>query len=217
MKTSFVGYTLLFFCFWFVISCSNISREVEKPQIEKAPFFGICSASEGPWGISDGIKVIRGDLEEFFCFEIESPPSMIRNKAEIHFFHRLDSLGETIYLHQVTHSIDSLYPFYALNSLNVFKVKEKWGAYFQTTLLGFPYGFEPTDYVMWVYYNEKVYVFKATLPTYPHSDWKETFSNSPDLNLKKDCIVAYKLISQKWIEIIEENEKHFNQELRKDL
>ena len=148
---------------WFILAILlmtlGCAKEVEKEivVIKKVMIGDDFSATEGPWGISDGIKIISEDKTEYFLFDIESPPGSIRNKAEIHFIHRLDLLDSTIYEKELTYSIDSLYPFYTLNSLDVFNINNQYGAYFYTSLLGYPYGIDPYELIMWVYYNEKLY------------------------------------------------------------
>jgi len=216
MKNFFIP-LFLFLSIFLAFTCTSEPQQNEKPNIEKAPFEDICSAMEGPWGISDGIKVTRGNIEEYFCFEIESPPAIIRNKADIRFYYRLDSLNKTNFSNQVTYSVDSLYPFYALNSLNVFEVNGKFGAYFQTALLGYPYGFDPYVQVMWVYYSHKLFKFTATIPNFPHNDWNESFSSIPDLKLKKECNEAYKLVVQIWEESIEKEKQNFKKQQMNDL
>jgi len=208
MKNNFVysGFTILVF---FALSCAQESIPEERLVTEKAPFDDICSAMEGPWGISDGIKVVREGITEFFCFEIEGPPTIIRNKADINFFYRMDSLGITIHHNQLTYTIDSLYPFYALNSLSVFKANDKSGAYFYTSLLSFPYGFDPYEKVMWVFYNQKLFKFSEIIPTYPHNDWDDTFSCTPDLNLKNECYEAFNIVFDIWKENIEITKQQF--------
>lgn len=166
-------------------------------------------ATEKPWGISDGIKVVNGDKTEYFVFDIESPPGTIRNKAEVRFIYRLDILDSTIHEKELTYSIDSLYPFYTLNSFEVFTVNNQYGAYFYTSLLGYPYGIDPYELIMWVYYDEKLYKFSGIIPQHQDRLWDETYSFVPDKKLKDVSEETYSKVVALWEQHIQKYKEYY--------
>ncbi len=202
---------------WFILAIILMilgCAEKEKTQkeivaIRKVMIGDDFSTTERPWGISDGIKVISGDKTEYFVFDIESPPGAIRNKAEIHFIYRLDILDSTIHEKELTYSIDSLYPFYTLNSLEVFNVHNQYGVYFYTSLLGYPYGIDPYELIMWVYYDEKLYKFSGIIPQHQDWLWDETYSFTPDKKLKAVSEETYNKVIALWEQYIQKYKEYY--------
>ena len=189
----------------------NKSCQKEETIIKRMSVIdGNLQIGERMWGISDGIKVIRGNRTEYFYFDIESPPGVVRDKADIQFTYRLDSLDNIVYEKEVTCSVDSLCPFYKLNSLNVFNVNNQYGAYFYTSLLGYPYGIDPYELVMWVYYDEELYKFSGVVSQHQDWSWEETYSFSPDEKLKLVSEEAYKEVVNLWGQHIQNYKEFYN-------
>lgn len=101
------------------------------------------------------------------------------------------------------------FAFYSLNSLEVFNVNDKYGAYFYTSLLGYPYGIDPYELVMWVYYNEKLYKFSGVIPAHKDWLWHETYSFTPDERLKSESPKVYQKITDIWNQHIENYKKQY--------
>lgn len=204
---------------WFILTILLITLgcakkegvEKEMVVIKKIMIGDDFSATERPWGISDGIKIISGDKTEYFVFDIESPPDAIRNKAEVRFIYRLDLLDSTVHEKELTYSIDSLYPFYTLNSLDVFNVNNQYGAYFYTSLLGYPYGIDPYELIMWVYYNEKLYKLSGIIPVHQDWSWEKTYSFTPDERLKNEYPKVYQKIIDTWNQNIDRYKKYYDE------
>lgn len=187
-----------------MISCTKVSNDhKESIIIKKITIENDFSAVEKPWGISDGLKIIREKTIEYFVFEIESPPGVVRKNAEIHFTYRIDSSNVTLYEKEITFPIDGLFPFYNLNSLEAFNVNDRYGVYFFTSLLDYPYGIDPFELVMWIYYDDNIYRFSGIVP--PHGDWpwEEVYLFNPDEHLKAKYLDVYNTMTLIWDDHIE--------------
>jgi hypothetical protein len=212
MKTLVKSAWFIPLIFSMILGCTeNGSTQSEDVIIEKISIGDDYVAAEGPWGISDGIKVIRGNQTEYFVFDIESPPSDIRDKAEVFFTYRLDISDSTIHEKKLEYTMNDNCPFYMLNTLKVFRADEKNGAYFYTALASYPYGMDPSEVVLWVYYDEQLYRFSGILSSHPDWPWDEYYSFTPDDRLKSVSPDAYNTIIDTWEEYVGHVKKRFDE------
>lgn len=201
------AWLILLFFLTFMRCKDNHYIKKDNVAIKKIVIESNFSSAETPWGISDGIKVIYESKTEYFVFEIEGPPDCVKNKAEVRFTYRLDSLNKLVEEKTITYSVDSMYPFYFLNSLEVFKVEDRYGAYFFTSLLGYPYDIDPYELIMWIYFDGQLYKFSGRVSQHQDWSWEETYSFSPDERLKNTSEKVYQKITKIWNKFIE-NYKH---------
>ncbi|MDT8308075.1 MAG: hypothetical protein RQ866_00995 [Bacteroidales bacterium] len=201
----------IFVLFLIALGCNKKGKnQKETVIIKKVLIEDNFFAMERPWGISDGIKILSTDKSEYFVFYIESPPGVIRNKADVNFVYRLVSQDSIMHEKRLTYSLDTLYPFYNLNSLKVFKSNNQYGAYFYTTLMGYPYGIDPNQLVMWIYYNENLYKFSGIIPMHPDWSWENTYSFTPDEKLKREAPEAYQQLIDIWNQDMPKYKKYYH-------
>lgn len=201
---------LLLIVSWFLLGCSAETKHKSKTIIQKVEVDDDLRATETPWGISDGIKVIQESQKEYFYFSIESHPGQIRNHAQITFTYRKDSLNKVIYEKNIIYPTDSIYPYYWLNTLDVFETENTFGAYFFTQSNTYPYGIEPFELNLWVYYNERLYKFSGTLSRHKDWPWEEHYSYKPDTSLKDVSSETFMLIEKIWNSQVKKYKAQFN-------
>jgi hypothetical protein len=188
----------VFICF-FVVGCSQYDDGQKSVEIHKINNVeSDIPIMENLWGISDGIKVIGENKTEYFYFSIESPPSIIRNKAEIQFVYRLDSIDSDIYESILIQSIDGYYPLYWVNSLDVFCSSSSYGAYFFTSQGIYPSGLDPDKVTLWIFYKKKIFKFEGVIPIHEDWNWGDYYSVTYSDELKDDYSDVYNQMVVIW-------------------
>lgn len=193
-------------------SCAQQKKtSINEPVIEKVEFAEGPMCITGMWHTSDGIKVTSGNITEYFFIDIEVPPSIQRDRAEVQVIHRLVSSDSLVYESKLSSIIDtSLHVAYCLNTLGVFCSNNEYGAYFFTSLESPVGGLDPRVLIMWVYYKERIYRFEGVVPLHQDWSWDETYSFIPEKELKVVSEEAYNEAVALWEQHIHKYKEYYD-------
>lgn len=185
-------------CVLFVLLCSCNKENVPTQTVQKLSNFGSeIFVSEGAWGIADGLEVIDIDHVNRFVFDIESPPSAIRKSATIRFREWIVLADTSIIAGDKEVTVKDGYPFYWMNTLESFSYKTGNGIYFYCSTQRYPYGSDPCDLTMWVFFDDEVYSIQGTIPTFSDWNWDEVYTYDGAAFKETDSIL-YQQIKGIW-------------------
>jgi hypothetical protein len=220
VQDKFVAAFLL--CGLIMASCTQKKNIFNFDIIEKiSNFDGVYPISIGSFSASDGIKVMQSNKVDYFIFDIklidgiivcpsgvkdeysfyisdDICPYNIPYRAEMQFIQKT-VVNDSIIKEKVFEILfDSIYPSYWANTLNVFKSGSQYGAYFYTSLVNYPSGFDPSKVVLWVFYNDKFYQIKGIVPQHEDWTWEEYYSVTFSKELEQDFPEIYDKMKGLW-------------------
>lgn len=196
-----------------LFSCTRHQEKYrDEPNISKVDFMeNSVACISGLWNTTDGIRINIEEKVEYFFVNIEVPPSCQRDKAEIQITQQLFQSDSLIYENKVNTDVDTnLYVAYWMNSLNVLKIDNEYGAYFFTSLKNTVGGLDPEILIMWIYYDEKLYKFKGIIPLHQDWSWNDTYSFTPDTNLELKSEIAYRQAISIWEQYIGKYKEYYD-------
>lgn len=217
---------ILLLCAIFLMSCTqenNVIQREEADVIEKiSNFEGIHPILISSYFASDGIKITQSDKVEYFVFDIkltdgitvcpggirdeysfyiddDIPPYNIPYKTKMQVIRKAEVADSIIEEKVFEVSFDSIYLSYWLNTLDVFKSNNQYGAYFYTSIESYPSGLDPSTVVLWVFYNSKLYQVKGVIPQHEDWTWEDYYSVTFSKELENDFPEIHEKIKGIWL------------------